>query len=134
MDHQLSIEAVDSTGARFANYGYFRIGEGPEYKLHVSDHTSDPTRGWLHDALSAHNEQAFAESNSCADDVPFWHRASVDPCMEASFFGQNLNNPLAEKGKGIFWRSFGGPTNSLTELKLAVRPLHPRRKISGICP
>jgi len=110
------------------------VGKGPGFALNAADHFSDESSGWLHDALSKYSGNDFQLSSSCSE-APFWHDPSVtnneDPCLEVSFFGENLNSASSPPEKGIFWYSFGGPTNSLTELKLSVRPVRPRRKVSG---
>jgi hypothetical protein len=132
--HELLVETVDSNGeARTAHYDLFSVGASPKFTLQVANHSSDPAHGWLHDALSKHNGRDFQMSSTCSS-VAFWHMEAgqSDHCLEASFFGKNFNNMTAPVEKGIFWRSFGGPTNSLTELKLAIRPVKPRRKVTGI--
>ena len=43
-------------------------------------------------------------------------------CPYSNLFGENLNTDFADMYSGIYWRSFGGPRQSLNEVRMAIRP------------
>ena len=43
-------------------------------------------------------------------------------CPDTNLFGENKNTDVAAMYSGIYWRSFGGPKQSLKEVRMAIRP------------
>ena len=43
-------------------------------------------------------------------------------CPLSNLFGENLNTEVADMYSGIYWRSFGGPKQSLSNVRMSIRP------------
>lgn len=41
-------------------------------------------------------------------------------CPYSNLFGENLNTDFADMYSGIYWRSFGGPRQSLNEVRMTI--------------
>ena len=45
-----------------------------------------------------------------------------DECPKAVLFGQNENYAFAPPRSGVYYESFGGASESLSEVRMSIRP------------
>ncbi|XP_059082895.1 uncharacterized protein LOC131880311 [Tigriopus californicus] len=111
---------------------------GREKRINLVCSTSRNFAIWIHqqwsigvfrimDVLSMHNgiplatiDQPDADGCVASLNAPGWFRNDSSRCAYANLFGTNLNSHEAEAGKGIFFSSFRGFSNSLAELEFSV--------------